>query len=305
MSLSHTKRVALALIIANIIWGAAPPIFKWSLQSIPLYTLGFIRFIIPALILFAITDKRDLRVQRNDWSKMFYMGYTIIGINVLFLFLGVQRTLSVNATVIGSAGPIFLMLGSLFFLREKIRHRIFIGNLIGFVGVFLIIFQPLLHDQKPDFFLGNIFLLISTLGTVWGTLLGKEIIKRYKPVTLAFWAFVAGAYAFLPFFILEVLRIGFLPHLTIQGLIGILFGTFLSSLTAYWLFFWSLKYFPASQTAVFTYIDPIATIAVALPLLHETLSPPFFIGGFLVFFGIYIAERRIHYHPLHLFWNRE
>src|SRR6266550_4127479 len=114
MNLSNIKRAALALIIANIIWGAAPPVFKWSLEGIPIYTLGFLRFIIPAIILFAAVNKKDLVVHKSDWRVMFYMGYSIIGLNVLFLFLGIERTLSVNATVIGSAAPVFLMAGSLF-----------------------------------------------------------------------------------------------------------------------------------------------------------------------------------------------
>lgn len=33
-----------ALVIANIIWGGASPIFKYALQNIPPFTLAFIRF---------------------------------------------------------------------------------------------------------------------------------------------------------------------------------------------------------------------------------------------------------------------
>jgi len=40
----------LAIIIAEVIWGAAPPIFKYSLQEVPPFTLAFIRFFTASFI---------------------------------------------------------------------------------------------------------------------------------------------------------------------------------------------------------------------------------------------------------------
>ena len=163
----------------------------------------------------------------------------------------------------------------------------------------MIIFQPLFGSQQPGQLLGNLFLVISTMGVITGTILAKEIIKSYQPITLAFWAFAIGTITFFPFFLIDVLRVGTIPPLTYHGIIGILFGSVFSSLTAYFFFFWALKYFPASETGVFTYLDPVVTIMIAIPLLHETLTTSFFIGSFLIFFGIYVAENRFHYHPIH------
>ncbi|PIX68551.1 hypothetical protein COZ40_02690, partial [Candidatus Roizmanbacteria bacterium CG_4_10_14_3_um_filter_39_13] len=39
-----------ALIIANIIWGAACPIFKFALVNIPPFTIAFIRFFFAGII---------------------------------------------------------------------------------------------------------------------------------------------------------------------------------------------------------------------------------------------------------------
>jgi len=37
---------------------------------------------------------------------------------------------------------------------------------------------------------------------------------------------------------------------------------------------------------------------VAVPLLHETITGTYVLGAVLVFFGIFIAEGRLNYHPL-------
>ncbi|MBU3979441.1 DMT family transporter, partial [Patescibacteria group bacterium] len=65
------------------------------------------------------------------------------------------------------------------------------------------------------------------------------------------------------------------------------------------------KYISASEVAVFSYTDPIIAIVIAKPLLGETITNTFLIGSLLVFFGIFISENRIHYHPIHLLFKQK
>lgn len=303
MKLSKTQKAVLALTFANIIWGAAPPIFKWSLATTPLFTLGFLRFIIPC-ILILLLRKQSLKIKPKDWHLVFLTGFGMITCNILFFFLGLKLTNSINATMIGSSGPLFLMLGSFLLLREKIKPKTIIGNLLGFLGVFIIVFQPLFLNRN-DSFIGNIYFILSTLGIVGGTIYGKKIIKRYDPIVLTFWSLFTGAVTFFPFFVHEVGQYGFLPNIDIPTITGIVFGVFLSSLLAYYLLFVSLKYFPASETGIFMYIDPVVTFFIAIPLLHEIPTPAFVFGSILIFVGIYIVEGRIHYHPLYKLFERD
>ena len=129
--------------------------------------------------------------------------------------------------------------------------------------------------------------------------LAKKIVKKYHPATITFWSFLIGAVSFFPFFVSETMRFGFLPHLSFQGLTGIVYGSVFSSLTAYYLLYWGLHYIRASEISVFTYIDPVAAIVIAIPLLNEYPSPLFITGALFVFFGVYVAEGRLNYHPIH------
>ncbi len=53
------------------------------------------------------------------------------------------------------------------------------------------------------------------------------------------------------------------------------------------------------EVGLFTYVDPIIAVLIAIPLLQEYPTVHFFLGSVLVFWGIFIAEKRIHYHPFH------
>lgn len=296
---THNIHLAiLAMIFANILWGMGPPIFKWSLGNIHIFTLAFLRFAVPALLLGIIGGKK-IFIKPRDIGKVTLVGIFDITFNIGLYFIAILSTASINVPIIASASPIFLVIGSFLFLKEKFVKKILLGNMIGLTGVLLIIVQPILQNTEHATVFGNLLIALSTISAACGTISAKRIAGKYSAITITFWSFTIGAITFLPFFLHETFVYGFLPHLNSAGLLGIGYGILFSSLIAYFLNYWSLRYLPASQTSVFAYIDPIAGICIAAPLVHEYPSSLFIIGAALVFFGIYIAEGRLHYHPLH------
>ncbi len=302
MKLSKSQLAVLALITANIIWGAAPPIFKWALADIHPYTLAFLRFAIPVLILLPFM-KGKLKIHPKDWITVILIGFFGITINILFFFHGLLQAPSINAALIGSSGPIFIILFSLLYLKDKPKSKLVMGGLLGLFGVFLVLITPIFKSGSI-IVLGNLFYLISMMGSVIAILLTRKIIKRNDPMAITFWTFAVGAGGFAPMFLGEIQTYGFMQNITFQGLIGLAFGIFLSSLVAYHLQTYALKYLTAADSSVFTYIDPIVTILIAAPLLGEFPDAIFVTGSFLVIGGILISEGRLHYHPFHLFLKK-
>lgn len=95
---NHNQAI-LALIAANIIWGAASPIFKFALENIPPFTLAFLRFFGAALILFPFTVK-SMWIKREDWLDLFLLSIFGITINITFFFMGLKYAPSINAPII-------------------------------------------------------------------------------------------------------------------------------------------------------------------------------------------------------------
>ncbi|MBI3379252.1 DMT family transporter [Candidatus Gottesmanbacteria bacterium] len=293
----HSQAI-LALILANIIWGIGSPIFKLALQNIPPFTLAFFRFFGAMLILFPFTVS-NLWIKKEDWFKLIVLSFFGITVNITFFFLGLKYAPSINAPIIASAGPVFLYLFSIFYLHEKNHPKVLIGTIISLIGVFVIIGQPILKEGLDGQVLGNLFFLLSALGAVIHAVMMKQINSKYPASVLTFWSFLIGSLTFLPFFILEMTTLHPFNTIDNRGWLGLVFGILLSSLAAYWLFDWGLKKIAAQEVGLFYYIDPIAAAVIAIPLLGETISLLFVTGSILVFGGIFIAEGRLHYHPLH------
>lgn len=301
-NLGNVRVAILFLIIANFIWGASFPVYKWALSDIPSLTFVFLRFYIGALILLPFVYK-DLKIDRKDWWDLFWLSFIGITITISFLILGLKLSSSLNAPIILSAGPIVLILGSFFYLKEKLKLKVISGTFVSLLGILLIVLLPLFREGLDGSILGNLFLVGAAVGSVVHSLLLKKIMPKYKALTIAFWQFLIGSLPLLPFYFIELNQTHWTADINMKIVVGIFFGAVLATAIAHSLFAYGIKFIKASEVGVFTYVDPIATAIIAVPLLNEEITLPYLIGAFFVFLGIFIAEGRIHYHPLHRLRN--
>jgi len=167
------------------------------------------------------------------------------------------------------------------------------------LGVLILIFKPALEAGFSGGVLGNFLVFLATICSVIQALVVKKIMKRNDPMITVFLTFLIGSVSLLPAVLIEYNSVGFFV-LNTQAVLGIVYAIMFSSVLGYFFFYFGLKNIKVSETGIFTYVDPFATILVAVPLLNEVITPSYAIAAFLVFSGIYIAEGRIHYHPFHL-----
>lgn len=299
MKLSNVQLAILSLIIANIIWGAGIPIFKWTMQDIPPITFAFLRFFFSALILLPFTIHK-LKIRSSDLKIFLFLAIVGTALRIAYNFYGLKYAPSINDLIITSTAPVFLLIGARSFLHEKMEKKVVKGTLLSFLGVVVIILQPVLTNGFDVSFVGNFFLIISMCLSVMYTLVIKKLSSRYSALTLLFWTFAFAAVSLLPLAAFEIDKGNFLASINTQGILGLSFSVLFCTLIAYNLEIFGLRYIKANQVGIFSYVDPFVGIAVANPLLGEQITTTFFIGSFLVFLGIFIAEGRIHYHPLHL-----
>ncbi len=294
----------LALIIANIIWGTASPIFKFALLNIPPFTLAFIRFFFAALLILPFAINKRQYVSQRQFLTICLGAFFGITLNIAFFFLALPKTNSINAPMIASSQPIFLFIFSIFFLKEKFHINVLIGILISFIGVLIIIISPLFINQgmtllqKETALEGNIFLIIATCGSLLQVLIIKKVLREVNYHVVTYISFVVGALTFIPLMLPELQKWSF-SQLNVNGWTGVIFGILFSSTLAYGLYMYGFSKTEAQDIGVFSYIDPVAAFIVAIPLLGEYPTSFFFVGSFCIFVGIILAEGRLHWHPLH------
>lgn len=295
--MTQTKKAILFLILANVIWGAGFPIYKWALEIINPFAFAFIRYFLAAIIIFPFVFK-SLTVVKKDIPLLILVSIIAITLQIPLLLFGLELSPSINAPIIISSSPIFMIIASALFLKDIVKPKILAGTLISLAGVLIIMFKPFTDGGFTGLVLGNALIFISMLCGIAQAIVLKKIMADNKPLTVVFWSFLIGSIPLLiPLFLYDP---GFINSslLNIQVLTGIIYATILSSVIGYYSFYYGVKYIKASEVGIFSYVDPLATILIAVPLLSEKITMLYILGSFLVFLGIFIAEERIHYHPI-------
>jgi drug/metabolite transporter (DMT)-like permease len=303
-NLGSDQKSVLYLIIANIIWGASFPIYKWTLESVPPFTFVFLRFFLAALIILPFVIKK-LSIDKRDYKNLIILSLFSITFQIPLLFFGLKLTPSINAPIIIAFAPIILIISSIIFLKEKPNSKLIAGTFVSLMGVMSFLIIPLIKEGgiRGDF-LGNLLIFAATICSVIQALILKKLTFRNDPLTITFWMFLIGSLPLIPFVIWESQSYSLITDLTFQGFIGILYGVYFAAILAHYLYAYGIKHIKASEVGIFSYVDPLATVAVAIPLLNETISASYLFGAMLVFLGIFIAEGRIPYHPFHRLFTK-
>ncbi len=71
------------------------------------------------------------------------------------------------------------------------------------------------------------------------------------------------------------------------------FMAIFSSVVAYTVFYWVLRYMEASRVSAIYYFQPPLVIVLASMVLGERPSDHLLMGGALVLLGVYLAERDV------------
>lgn len=296
--MSSSKTTAyLYLFIAVLIWGMTVPIMKFALDYLPVFVLAFLRFALAALILLPIVLPK-IKIKREHIPLFILSGISGVTIHIALFFMGLKLTSALNAGVLIATGPLFTLLLSSIFLKEKITKRVLIGCIVGFVGITVITMSHLSGNPQLSP-VGDLMIIGSILALVIYEIFSKKLFETYTPLVVTFYSFLIGAITFgpasVPFFINNPMILTQIPH---TALFALVFGILFSSLTAYLCWQKGLSKIHASKAGFFLYLDPVFATMASVIILHEVITPQFVIGSIIIFIGMLIAQLR-HTHPGH------
>ncbi|MBI2040210.1 EamA family transporter [Candidatus Microgenomates bacterium] len=284
----------IALVVAHLIWGATFVVAKITLQEFPPSSLAFLRFSLACLLLapFVWAQRKKISVKKEDLPKLLAIGIFIITLNIAFFFEGIVRTTAINASVLTLIIPISSVLLGWLYLKEKIYLINLLGVLMGLAGALVIIGLPQIISgtYSSETVLGNILIILAALSFVGGAVFSEQMLKKYSTLTITAIAFLTGAVTFfIPAASEYIQNPSWSANITILGILGLLYMTMLSSISAYFLFEWGLARTNVIRADLFQYIEPFVAAALAVFILAERISLSFMIGASLIAMGVYLG----------------
>jgi len=181
---------------------------------------------------------------------------------------------------LGFTGPIFVTLGAVLFLGERVRARRWIAVAVGFIGM-LVIVRPGLAPSNP-----GIWLMMGAVPLIAGSnLVAKAVSGRDRPALVVFWQTVIASLCFAPFG-LWFWQTPTGPQLALFLAAG-LFGTL-----GYFFVTWSFRLLDISAMQPITFLGIVWAALMDMAVWGKTSDIWTFVGAAIIVAATtYIAHR--------------
>ena len=282
----------LGVIGAMLIFGTIG-IFR-EYTPLPSGLLSMSRGLIGAAFLFLVMLVTRKTISKNSIKKNFLLlsvSGLMIGVNWILLFEAYKYTTVPIATLSYYMAPIFVVLMASVFLKEKLTRTKLICTLVAFIGIVLVTFGSDAGSSTAD---GKNHLLGILLGVGAAALYAGDIIinKVIDGVTAEertlIQLFVAGAVC-IPYTLLAE-PLGEVKF-TFTSIILLIIMGIVHTGFAYTMYFGSMKQLPAQTVALLSYIDPVASVILAVLLIPGSILTALgWVGAVLVLGSAVVSE---------------
>uniref|UniRef100_A0A2A4Z7T7 EamA family transporter n=1 Tax=OCS116 cluster bacterium TaxID=2030921 RepID=A0A2A4Z7T7_9PROT len=290
-----TTRHWALLIILSILWGGAFFFAAIAVKELPPLTLVFCRVFIAALSLYIFLkiSGQKLPSDAKIWAAFLVMGLlnNIIPFSLLFW---AQTTISSGlASILNATTPIFSILVAHFVLAdERITFNKFIGVLLGFIGVAVLLGGAALTSSNLAI-MSIVACLAAALSYGFAGVFGRRF-KRLgiKPSVSAFGQLTGSSVLMLPLIIVfdQPWTLS-LPSQT--ALLSVLTLAIVSTAIAYLIFFNLLASVGAVNVMLVTLLVPVSAIILGSLFLDEQLETRHYLGMSLILLGLIAVDGRL------------
>ncbi|MFS4492523.1 DMT family transporter [Maribacter sp. 2308TA10-17] len=284
----------LAAIGATSIYGVNHTIAKGVMpEYVQPYGLVMLR-VIGASVLFWLASffGPKEKIDKKDYRRLFICAIFGMGINMLAFLKGLALTTPIHSAVLVTLTPLFVLVLSVFLIKEKITSRKIIGILVGLSGALgLILFGNEIRQDAPNIPLGNFYLLLNALFFGTYLIIAKTLIEKYHPFTFMKWLFSLGVFICLPFGYEELIAVDWqnLPFEAIWKIAFVILGT---TFCTYLFNIFALTQLKASTVSAFIYVQPLIGILYAVATSQDSLTTVKIFAACLVLLGVYLASRK-------------
>lgn len=282
----------IALVAAQLIFGTWPILGKIALRTVSPTALIAIRVTGAAIIFFALrrTLGKVFVLPRQDLMSLIACSLLGVVVNQFLFIKGLALSTVINATLLGTAIPVFTLLVSIILGHDQLSARRLAGVLLAAAGVIYLV-DPLRADFSAQTNRGNLLIVSNCVAYGAYIAASKSLFKKYGALTVITWLFMIGSlFTVIPgiyAFDESSLRAGgwvlalILTYIVIVPTVG-----------AYYLNAWSLTRVAPSTVAAYIYLQPLIAFALAPLFLGEQWTWRTLVASLLIFSGVFIVTRR-------------
>lgn len=292
----HPSNVKLYSLLALmlVLWSGNYVVGKWIMREVPAPLASGLRLFFSSVAMIPIyiwtrARKGTPRLERAEVKKLALLGLVGVGLNQVFFLLGLSRTSVGHAALIVALTPALVLLIAVLTKQEKFNRWKVAGLVVAIAGVGSLQVMPGRFDGAT--LLGDFLIFLCALTFSIFTVAGKNVTKHFDTVTVTTFSYCASSLVITPVALAGYLHFDF-ARVSWVAWISMIYMAWIPSLLGLSIYYYALKYIPASRVSLQSYLQPLMATLLAVPLLGEPVTVPLLVGGGMVMSGVFLAGRR-------------
>lgn len=294
------KLAYFALIVVAVVWGGALPVVKPALEFINPFQFLIGRYLVASVVSLPVLVLLLKKYKPNSKTliTIVLMEAAVLVLGHYLLYEGLDRTTSLEASLIAGSSPIFITLGGILLLKEREEKHEWLGLIVALIGTLMVTLEPLISSAGTlslSSFSGNLMVLMYVFIWTGYLLIAKKVYAKVPKDLIGFVSPLVGSVgmlavnsAVIPGDVLPsmevVLKLPVAMSLVYMGVLG--------SLLAVPLMVYGNDRIEASEASLFSYLQPLVYIPLSIFWLKEASSSIVWVALGLIAIGVYMAERR-------------
>ncbi|HUK88923.1 MAG TPA: DMT family transporter [Blastocatellia bacterium] len=286
------------LLLTTLIWGVNYPVVKYALADLIPINFAALRFFFGTIVMvaFMIGTRRNFKVSRSDFLRLCGLGFLA---NVLYqsLFVyGMKLSTAGDASIMLATAPIFTAIIGRFRRLEFFSSRAIAGLALAFLGIVLLVESKGGGGAARDKVLGDSLLILGAICWASYTVGIKGFSHTYGSIKATSMVMLTGA---------PMLVVVSIPSLLSQNWtavrhgswVGVAYSALFSIAIAYIIWGYGVRRIGPTRTSLYSNIIPIATLALAWPMIGERPRLGQVAGAIVILAGVYLVRRGMAYSP--------
>jgi len=197
-ALNPTARGMLWMVATGILFTVMNSTMKKLSHELDPWLVGFLRYAFGAMVILAPALRLGVRELWPKAPGLQLLRGSLHAGGMLLWFAALPTVAISEITAIGFAGPIFICLGAVLFLKERMTGARWAAVLVGFSGVLLVL-NPFAAGGFSSISTGMLMMLASGPVFAGSFLVAKVLTRHDRSEVMVLWQHLAVSTLLLPF----------------------------------------------------------------------------------------------------------
>jgi drug/metabolite transporter (DMT)-like permease len=287
---SRPSRAAILLGFAAIyvIWGSTYLAIRYAVQGLPPFLMAGTRFFLAGAMMYAWVRIRGApRPTRSNWRAALIVGALLLVGGNGGVSWAEQHISSGLAALLVATSPLWMVLLNWAFAGARPAGRVWLGLVIGFAGLAILVGPSELLGGGAADPLGAAAVVAGSLAWALGSVVSGRLDLPASPqLATATEMLGGGGLLILTGTVLGEWGRVDLGAVQWQSWVGFLYLIFVGSLVAFSAYVWLLRHAEVAKVATYAYVNPVVAVFLGWLIAGEALTARIMVAAAVIVAGV-------------------